>query len=642
MEDFPFLQRTDRRKVKTHLDIEPQEVLLDRLARSQKEREELEQQGSLEVPISGLVFRTLLTSFALVLFVFAGKAFQFQALSGNELHALAQNNAIKATPIVAERGMIYDSSMRQLLRNVSTFDYVCDKRELPQGLLERDLILKSIAFVLSVQVPDIQKRFDETQEPETVLKTNLSQEEIVLLQTREAFGGCWVQENMVREYLYGSGLAHLLGYTAKVSAEELESGEGYFVVEQAGKTGIEKAYEHDLRGKPGVIRMKRNAAGNVVGEQERTEPQGGRDLVLWLDIGLQERLDKAMRETLANTNTQKGAALALNPQTGGILAMVSYPSFDPGMFSKGISQQEWELFLEDFGDPLFNRAIGGVGYPTGSVIKPLVAFQALQEGVIDENTSLFAPLEICVWNKYAKRDECFRDWTFHGQSDVKRAIAESVNTFFYIVGGGYEGRQGLGPEKILDGLKAFGWGQKTGVDLPGEGQGLLPVIDLNWRLGDTYHLSIGQGPFTITPLQVASAFGAIANGGTLFQPQVAKEIIDDEKRVIQEFPPRILQEDLAGTKNLRLVAEGMLQTVKAGSATGFLDGLQVAAAAKTGTAQTGRKTIEGRDYLHSWIVTFAPFEHPEFLLVVVVEDVKEGRAAALPVARDVMQWYFSR
>ncbi|MBI4123131.1 MAG: penicillin-binding protein 2 [Parcubacteria group bacterium] len=640
MEDFPFLQKGKGRKVKRGSDIEPQEILLDQLTRVRQEQGDLVP-GTLEVPLSNVIFRAFLFGFIFVLFIFGGKTLQLQLLSGHDLEMRAQRNAVKTIPQLADRGIIYDRNMQPLVLNISTFEYVCDKRELPQGLPERSRVLKNIASAISISLSEIQKRFDATGEPETVLKTHLVQEEIVFLQTKEVTSACRVEENKVREYPYGFLLSHVIGYTAKVSSEDLEGDREYFVVEQIGKTGLEKTYEEILRGTPGVIRMERDSSGEIIQERERTKPQTGFSLALWLDLELQKKLEEGLSTSLANTNTKKAAAVILNPQTGGVLAMASYPSFDPNLFSQGILQKEWDALRLDPAKPLFNRAIGGFGYPTGSVIKPLVALQGLEKGVIDEDTSIYAPLEICVWNRYAGRDECFRDWTFHGQSDVKRAIAESVNTFFYIIGGGYEGRQGLGPESIKEVLEKFGWNQKTGIDLFGEGQGVLPDITQQWRLGDTYHLSIGQGVFSITPLQVASAFGAIANGGQLLQPQMVHQVLDSHKNVVEEFSPHVLKSNLADPENLNVVREGMRQTVTTGSATGFLDALPVAAAAKTGTAQTGRKTLGGKDYLYSWIVTFAPFDHPDFLMVVAVEDVAEGNAASLPVARDVMQWYFS-
>lgn len=251
-------------------------------------------------------------------------------------------------------------------------------------------------------------------------------------------------------------------------------------------------------------------------------------------------------------------------------------------------------------------------------------------------------MEICIRNKYTDQDECFRDWTFHGSSDVKRAIAESVNTFFYIIGGGYEDFKGLGATKIKQYLELFGWNRKTNVDLPGEGKGILPDIGDQWRLGDTYHFSIGQGAFTMTPMQVVRTFAAIANGGKLLVPQIVRKIVDGEKNVLKEFFPKKEAEGLVDETNLKVVREGMRRTVTNGSATAWLNGLPVSSAAKTGTAQTGRKTVDGKDYLYSWTVAFAPYDNPEIVLVVVVEDVIEGQVASLPVARDVFQWYFTR
>lgn len=285
--------------------------------------------------------------------------------------------------------------------------------------------------------------------------------------------------------------------------------------------------------------------------------------------------------------------------------------------------------------------MSGVGYPTGSVIKPFVGIGALEEHIISEDTVIYAPLEICVQNQYTKVNECFPDWTFHGDSDIKRAIAESVNTFFYIIGGGYEDFRGLGAKKILEYLTRFGFGEYTFIDLPGEGKGILPTIDEDWRLGDTYHLSIGQGPFAVPPLQVANAFVPIANGGTLLKPQVVKKIIDSQKNTIEEFEPKIIRKDFVDPANLKIIREGMRQTVTAGSATKWLANLPVSVAAKTGTAQTGKKDWDGKDFLYSWTVAFAPYENPELVFVVMIEDSKINTATSLPIVREVFQWYFS-
>ena len=368
----------------------------------------------------------------------------------------------------------------------------------------------------------------------------------------------------------------------------------------------------------------------------------GSNLVLWTDGGLQQEMKTALERVFRQTGTSRGAIVALDPATGGVLGLVSAPSVDINSLSRGVSQKEWNAIATNPSHPLFNRAIGGIGFPTGSVIKPIVGLAALAEGIIKENTALYAPLEVCVKNIYGGPDACFRDWTFHGTTDIRRAIAESVNTFFYMIGGGFERMQGLGATKIKAYLERFGWGKKTNIDLPGEGKGALPDINAIWRLGDTYHFSIGQGAVSATPLQVASSIAAIANGGTLFEPRVVKAILKPDKTVDRLLEPVVASDTIADATLLAVIREGMRQTVTSGSATGFLNDLPVQVAAKTGTAQTGRMDASGKDYLYSWTVSFAPYENPTIVLVVVVENVLEGQVASLPVTKDLLSRYFTR
>ncbi|OHA70788.1 MAG: penicillin-binding protein 2 [Candidatus Wildermuthbacteria bacterium RIFCSPHIGHO2_02_FULL_49_9] len=622
-------------------EIEIQEVLLDNLARK-KEGDEFAEQR-IELPLSETVLRLLYGSFVLVAAVILIKSFDLQVLAAQEMREAAKYNALRAIPLASDRGVLYDSSFLQLAFNKPSFGFVCDNFNMPSTPKEKEDLLRRASALLGISFAELKDEVQKNVASRLLVKENLSHEELVLLQAKTSeFEGCLVQENVRREYIEGELFSHILGYTARVSAQEFAELEEYSITDQIGKTGVEKAYEELLRGNPGRIVLERGADGKIVGEKETIASKQGISLVLWLDAGLQERIAESLKETFGNTGTKAGAAVALNPLTGGILSLVSLPSFDANLFAEGINSKEWNSLITNPSKPLFNRALSGVGYPTGSIIKPLIGVAALEEGVIKEETKIFAPLELCVENIYTKEDECFRDWTFHGWSDIKRAIAESVNTFFYIIGGGKEGFLGLGPGKIKEYVERFGWGEKTGVDLPGEGEGILPVFDENWRLGDTYHLSIGQGPFAVTPLQVASAFAAVANGGMLYEPQAVKAFVDGERNTQEVIKPKLKKEVFVDKQTLEVIKEGMRQTVTAGSATGWLDSLPVKAAAKTGTAQTGKKTYDGKDYLYSWTVVFAPLENPEIVLVVVVEDVQEGQVAALPVARDALQWYFSR
>ena len=248
----------------------------------------------------------------------------------------------------------------------------------------------------------------------------------------------------------------------------------------------------------------------------------------------------------------------------------------------------------------------------------------------------------------------FPDWKDHGYVDMRDAIAVSSNVYFYTIGGGFENQRGLGTTRIKEYLAKFGWGAKTGIDLSGEAIGLLPDPEWKqkakgegWWDGDTYLFSIGQGNVLATPLQVVSSFAAIANGGTLYEPRMVKEISEREgdlleggEEVIERIPSKMIRNDIAEGENLEVVRDGMRQAVKWGSSV-LLNQLPVTSAAKTGTAQTGRKDANGLDYLYSWVSVFAPYEDPEIVITIMVEDAKEGSLAVLPVAQEVLQWYFT-
>jgi len=346
-----------------------------------------------------------------------------------------------------------------------------------------------------------------------------------------------------------------------------------------------------------------------------------------------------------------------------VLALVSYPSVDNNLFSKGISPQEWKKINEDPSTPLFNRVISGT-YLTGSTIKPLIASAALEEKIISPEKKINDDKGKILVQDYWNPEKIweYEDWAIHGWTAMRKAIAESCNVYFYTIGGGYQDQEGLGPTRIKEYLELFGWNSKTGIDLPGEVEGFIPdpawkktyfenKEDQVWVDGDTYNLSIGQGYLKITPLEVATSFLPIVNGGKMFQPEVVKEIVDSEKNLVEEIKPKIIRDynppttlplaegerapNFIDPKNLQIVREGMREAVTYGSAT-VLNDLPVKVAAKTGTAELGG------NYYHNWITVFAPYENPEIVLTIVIEKVKDVRVAALPVAREILNWYFTK
>jgi len=612
-------------------DIEPQEVFLDNLAKK-REGELGISEKKIEVPLSQkILWGFLVFNFGVILILFC-KTFQLQILERDFFMAAAQNNKFISHSIEAARGVIYDNQGNQLVFNKPSFDLVLNESELPKDETEKERVLK------------------EAEEITKGIYQNLDYQTLILLETKISdLPGFQIVQNPVREYKDPEIFSHLIGYTGKISSEELkENPEIYSLFDYAGKDGLEKSYEEVLRKKPGKVRLEKDTYGNLISKEIVSLSKSGDSLVLWVDSELQKKIKESLEKTLANTGAKKAVGIALNPQTGGVMALVSIPSFDNNLFNKGTDPKLLNNILTDPEQPLFNRAISGL-YPTGSTIKPLVASAALEENIISPSKKINCQGEIIIPNPYNPEAVTEKhDWRVHGWTDLRKAIAESCNVFFYTIGGGYADQQGLGPSKIKKYLELFGWGGKTGIDLPNESVGLIPspnwkkeVKKENWWDGDTYNLAIGQGDISVTPLQVVTAFAAIANGGKLFKPQVVKQVVDSERNLVEEIKPEVLRENFIDPKNLQIVREGMRQAVTGENSpyasSIMLNSLPVPAAAKTGTAQTPLA-----DHYHNWVTVFAPYDNPQIVLTIMIENVAEAQVAALPVSRDVLEWYFSK
>jgi len=594
-------------------EIEPQEIFLDALVK--KSQEPLAQ---FEVPLKnrGPIILGLLAFFVfLLIFV---RLLQLQIFSHQEFQVLATKNQFFYKSIQSQRGIIYDRNFTPLVFNKPSFDLLCQTQELENN---RNLI-EGLSFILGIPKQELLQRLETAQDKEFVVKENLNYQELIRFEgLSEKFPGCHIERTEKREYLDSLVFAHVLGYWRKNGPNE----------------GLEQFYDEILKSQPGKVAIERDAKGNVISEKIEEFPKPGKSLVLWLDKDLQKTLYEALEKKLSELGARKAAAVAIDPNTGGILAMVSFPSYDNNLFAQGLSEEEWQKILSDKTYPLLNRVIGGK-YPTGSTIKPLIAAAALQEGIISKNTKINCRGQIVVENPWFEdKPFIYKDWKVHGITDVKKAIAESCNVFFYLVGGGYKNFKGLGVDLINKYLKLFGWEEKLGIDLPGEQKGFIPdrawkkenfKPPLNiWFPGDTYYLSIGQGYLTVTPLEVVASFAAIANGGKLLKPRMVKAIVDEKRNIIEEFEPEVIREGF-------IVREGMREAVVYGSAT-ILKDLPVKVAAKTGTAELSKK-----DRYHNWVTVFAPYDNPKIVLTIVVEEVKGIHLAALPVAKEVLGWYF--
>jgi len=634
-------------KVKnSSMDVELHEVFLDKLAHKKEEDLGISE-IKFEVPLKERISYILFGIFLLLAIILFSKTFYLQIFSGKKLYVAAENNKGSSNIIMPERGVIYDKNLKKLVSNSPVFDLVCDRAHFSfsSGQLSKEIY--EIAITIGEQPEDISSKIQSSSSSQVLVAEEISHEKVLVLETKmNGIPGCKIQQNTSRDYLYGSVFSQILGYTGRINEDEYSSSVGYSINGYIGKTGLEKYYESYLRGEPGQAKPSITAKGEKKSEEIVLEPKSGNNLVLNIDADLQAQVYNALEKRLKDIGAKKGAAVAMDPRTGAVLALVSYPAYDDNLFSGGISYDEYAKLAEDPNQPLFNRAIAA-HYPTGSTIKPFEASAALQENLISPTKQINDIGYILVKSQYDSNVTYrYGGVTPHGWVDMRKALAVSSNIYFYTIGGGYGDQQGLGPTRIKKYLSLFGWDQKTGIDLPGEYAGFIPdpawkkaKKGASWTDGDTYNLSIGQSDLQTTPLQVAAAYCAIANGGILYKPQIVNKIVEgtgSNAKIIQQFSPQITRSNFIDPANLEIVREGMRDgVIQDYGLSRSLNNLPVAVATKTGTAEIGYK-----DRFNLWSAVFAPYDNPQIVLVVTAEEVNALGAVTLPVAHDVLQWYF--
>jgi penicillin-binding protein 2 len=433
-----------------------------------------------------------------------------------------------------------------------------------------------------------------------------------------------------------------------------------------GRMGIEFHFDEDLRGQKGEKVIEVDAIGREAGTlaylaQERP----GNSLILTIDFDLQREATRALQQGMQASGAKSGAVVALNPQTGEVLALVSEPAYDNNLFAAEISDRDWQRLLNDPNRPLFNRAIGGA-YPPGSIFKIVTAVAGLQDGIMTQDTRIRCDGQIVVEDQY----DPFVKYKFpcwvksgHGQQNIIDALANSCDVYFYHIGAGYYQQStgydiftGLGITRLTTYMREFGLGRQSGIDLPGESAGLVPdnkwKINQSWNTrgepwltGDTYNLSIGQGYLLVTPLQMANVVAAIANGGTLYRPQLVYQVVDAEGRVLRGFQKEQLGRVSLSARNLELVREGMRAAVTRGTAiaTDFARAKMpgtLAVVGKTGTAEFGQLDEHGERPAHAWFVSYAPENNARVALAVFIEGGQNGAKYAVPVAAQIYQYLF--
>ncbi len=637
MFNFPFLSGNFDGKINNDNDasVEPQEVFLDKLSRKKEEETGMSEQ-KIQTPLSEWTLKIFGLVLFLLLLVILGRSFQMQVIDGDSYGSLANRNKSIIQPTDILRGVIYDQKGDQLVENTVTFDVEINDAEIK----DKEEILEFLSETTNTDKKKMEKRL-ESIDDQSVLLSDISHEAAVIIRSREDDFPFSLQRSIERKYKHGPEFAHILGYTGKVNREEIkENPERYTIHDYIGKTGLEKKYEESLAKDRGSIEIEIDAHGDVKSEKEVDPIEPGNSLKLWTDSELQKSIKENTKVVLEDVGASKASVVALDPETGGVMGMKSIPTYDNNVFSRSGDKELLNQFLTDNEGAFLNRNIG-LAYPTGSVIKPILAAAALEEGIIDPRKEIFSPGYLEIPNPWDPTNPTrMRDYQAHGWTDMREALAVSSNVYFYTIGGGHEDQEGLGISKIKKYLQSFGWGEKSGIDLPGERSGFIPdpewkaeEIGSSWTLGDTYNTSIGQGYLETTPLQVANSYAAIVNGGRLMRPQLVKEVRDGDK-IIEKQEPEIINKNLVSSQNLEIVKEGMRMAVTDGTAR-RLSWLPVEAGAKTGTAQIPR---EG--YYHNWIAAFAPYENPEIVLVVLVEEVEGITSSAARISEKVLQDYF--
>ncbi len=561
--------------------------------------------------------RALIGYTVLVLAVFLSlscRAFYLQVYAGDDFESLAEGNRTKRLILPAPRGILYDITGAPLVYNTWNFSLYIDRRELTNKQNEFVFLETLLADIDKTR--DWQKRLElELPDPILIAEGLPYEKALELLAESRFHDEIVVVYEPGRTYATDSGLSHLVGYTGLISAEELQAtpkGE-YLNNDTIGKAGIEVAYEKLLRGKFGFQDTEVDALGREYQKTNLQEPLQGNDLKLTIDLTVQRALYQAMTQVADESKKTRMAGVVLDPQSGGVRAMVSLPDFDPNVFSHRLSQEEFDTLIKNEDQPLYNRAISGE-YPAGSTFKIIMASAGLQEKVVTPETTVISTGGVRINNFF------FPDWRprGHGVTNIYHALADSVNTYFYLLGGGDNaGKNGLGLERIRNYAVKFGLADTLGIDLPGESTGFVPdeawkleTKGERWYLGDTYNLSIGQGDLTVTPLQMAHAASIIASDGLDTTPHIVEWVSNFNTLELPQSQPI----SWLSQETIQVVRKGLRQTVHGGSASS-LQSVRVPVAGKTGTAQFNRNKQP-----HSWFTGFAPYDNPQLVFAIIVEE----------------------
>jgi penicillin-binding protein 2 len=565
----------------------------------------------------------------LVIAVLIGRAGYLQIYEGEYYAGLADGNRIRIIPAVAPRGTFYDRNGQLLVTNRPGFTVSL----LPLTSPIKEEVIERLSALVHVPVEDIKAKiaghsgFDPIR-----IKADVTPDIVSIIEEqKELYPGVMIENTPIRDYVLKQEGAHTFGYVSEINDEELKEkkADGYKSGDIIGKFGLEKIYDKYVRGEDGGDQVEVDVSGKPVKRLGRKVPVPGDDLVLTIDKDLQTAAEKAVDDRLAAIHASAAAAVVMNPQTGEVLAMVSRPAFDPNLFAHGISSKDWAKLNNNPFHPMDNKTISGE-YPPGSTFKIVTGTAALTEGKVAPEEKIFDSGHHWIIPKGNAEGEAL------GWINFQEALAHSDNVYFYEMG------NRLGIDLLEKYARMFGLGQRTGIDLPYEAKGLVAnreykkknFEDGDWYLSETFDAAIGQGFNLVTPLQAAMVMGEIAADGKRYKPHLVSRIQTQDGDVIKEFQPELLSELQVPANVIKLVQEGLHDVTKFGTAASTFRGFPVDIAGKTGTAENS----QGRD--HGWFVAYGPFDNPNIVVAVIVEQGGFGSQSAVPIGREILEAAF--
>ena len=583
-----------------------------------------------------------------VFFVLFARFFYLQVIMQQHYHTLAEANRISVVPIVPNRGVIVDRNGVVLAHNYSAYTLEIT----PARVADLGALIDELAVIVDITPRDrrrFRKLLEDGKRFESLpIRTRLSDEEIArFAANRYRFPGVDVKARLFRQYPQAELFSHVVGHIGRINQREVEQLEAndlisnYRGTDYIGKTGLEQSYERFLHGTTGVEQVEVDSGGRAIRTLSRTPPVSGNNLVLTLDAKLQEVVYTAFGD-------RRGALVAIDPATGGVLAFVSKPGFDPNLFVDGIDPQNWSELNNSPDRPMVNRALAGT-YPPGSTFKPYMALAALTYGKRTPQQTISDP------GYFNFGGRIFHDSRpgGYGLVDMRKSLVVSSDTYYYMLA------NDLGIDAISRFMAQLGFGSRTGIDIPGEAEGILPSQEWKrkrfrkpeqqkWYAGETISIGIGQGYNAYTPLQLATAIATLANDGVMFRPRIVNYVEDirtGERTLIEPTPLRTIA---VKPEHIKVVKEALVGVNKEGTGRRAFAGAEYVSAGKTGTAQVigikqGEKYVEGRVQErfrdHALFIAYAPADKPKIALAVIVENSGFGARAAAPIARQVFDYY---